>query len=226
MPVRRLTPCAAAALALSALDARAEKVCLSSTLLRNGRIKNKAIVVSNDAPCPKRSAVLLDSSQVTTLVTSTIISNNDQVMIIEGQPGPAGPQGVPGPAGAQGPAGPQGPQGVQGPEGPAGPQGVAGPQGPAGSGGSIDSSYIVSNSKLGAVNSVSPKVETADCPSGYTAIGGNASVFNGLLNYYDGPIRVSYAPPPLPARHSLRAAWRALLPPTTGASWLMSSVRN
>lgn len=54
---------------------------------------------------------------------------------LNGNPGPAGPQGVPGPVGPQGDpgvAGPQGPQGdpgVAGPQGPQGDPGIAGPQG-------------------------------------------------------------------------------------------------
>jgi hypothetical protein len=65
------------------------------------------------------------------------------VQMIQGPPGPAGPQGLPGPAGPQGlpgSAGPQGPPGPRGPRGlhqkggpgPAGPQGPRGPRGPDG----------------------------------------------------------------------------------------------
>ncbi len=52
-----------------------------------------------------------------------------------GPAGPQGPQGLTGPRGFQGetgPAGPQGPQGVQGERGPQGPTGAAGPTGPQG----------------------------------------------------------------------------------------------
>ncbi len=48
---------------------------------------------------------------------------------LDGNPGPAGPQGAAGPTGPQGVAGPTGPQGLTGPTGP---QGVAGPPGPQG----------------------------------------------------------------------------------------------
>jgi len=60
------------------------------------------------------------------------------VQIIQGPPGPAGPQGLPGPAGPQGPPGLRGHQGLkgqvgaQGPQGLRGPQGLSGPAGPQG----------------------------------------------------------------------------------------------
>lgn len=59
-----------------------------------------------------------------------------RVIIYQGTPGPAGPQGLPGDIGPQGSAGPQGlpgdigPQGSAGPVGPVGPAGPVGPQGP------------------------------------------------------------------------------------------------
>lgn len=51
---------------------------------------------------------------------------------LDGNPGPAGPQGDPGPQGVPGPQGDTGPQGATGPQGDPGPQGVAGPQGATG----------------------------------------------------------------------------------------------
>ncbi|MBN8482517.1 MAG: collagen-like protein [Xanthomonadales bacterium] len=54
---------------------------------------------------------------------------------LDGNPGPAGPQGpagVAGPAGSTGPQGPAGATGSTGPQGPAGPAGSTGAQGPAG----------------------------------------------------------------------------------------------
>ena len=53
---------------------------------------------------------------------------------MDGNPGPAGPQGATGPTGPQGATGAQGPQGATGPQGPAGPQGPQGEIGPAGPG--------------------------------------------------------------------------------------------
>jgi Collagen triple helix repeat (20 copies) len=81
--------------------------------------------------------------------TSVLNQGKDNVVItpITGPPGPSGPQGPAGPlgpkgdtgdTGPQGPQGPQGltgaqgPQGIQGLTGPVGPQGETGPAGPAG----------------------------------------------------------------------------------------------
>lgn len=51
---------------------------------------------------------------------------------VPGQSGPQGPQGVQGARGETGPAGPQGPEGQQGPQGNPGPAGATGPMGPQG----------------------------------------------------------------------------------------------
>jgi hypothetical protein len=51
---------------------------------------------------------------------------------LNGNPGPAGPEGPQGPVGPEGPVGAQGPQGQQGLVGPEGPQGLPGPQGDTG----------------------------------------------------------------------------------------------
>ncbi len=209
-------------------EIRAEQVCILSSLTKSGKIKNKALIIPDGAKCPRRAAVFLDTAQVKTLVTSTILSSVDGVTIVEGSQGPTGAQGPAGPigasgpvgpAGAQGPAGPQGPAGVQGPQGAqgnVGAQGPAGPQGPPGAAVGFDPSFIVTVSKLGAVNSNSAKVEAIDCPAGYTVLGGNAGVVTGLLGFYDGPIRVSYAGPS-PTGGSFQA--RATESSATSDSW-------
>lgn len=204
-------------------DATAEKVCIRSTVGSGGKIKHKTTVVGNDAKCPSGAVVLLSAAQVTSLISSSVIANHEGVMVIEGPTGPAGPVGPTGPtgltgpvgpAGTQGPPGPQGPSGAQGPQGPQGDPGPQGIQGPAG--GSADPSYIITVSKLGTVNSTSPKVESVPCPSGYTMVGGNTSVITSLLANYDGPVRVSYSAPSLTGGEFVA---RAVESSSTSDSW-------
>ena len=61
---------------------------------------------------------------------------------------------------------------------PTGPQGPAGPQGPPGAGG-----YQLT-SGTGASNSVSPKTQEQDCPSGKKAIGGGGLLKGSLSNTF------------------------------------------
>ena len=199
--------------------ALAEKVCVLGRVSSTGKIVNRAFIVANDAKCPKRSAVLFSPEQVTALVTSTILTEKDGVMVIEGAAGatgPVGPQGPAGPQGAQGfqgAVGQQGPKGDTGPQGPAGPQGPQGPQGPAGSGGSGD---FVSVSKLGTVNSVSPKGESVDCPTGFTAVAGGFGLLAGDNSIFTGPVSVNYAAPSLTgSSYQVRAFETS----ATNASW-------
>ena len=185
---------------LLSLDATAEKVCVLGRVSSSGKVVNRAFIVANDAKCPKRSAVLFTPEQVTTLVTSTILNEKDNVIMIEGAPGPAGPQGPQGPQGAPGPAGPQGvpgaPGGVgpQGPKGDTGPKGETGPQGPAGTGGAGD---FISVSKLGTANSSSPKAESVSCPEGFSAVAGGFGILAGDNSTFTGPVAVNYAGPNL-----------------------------
>ena len=59
-------------------------------------------------------------------------TEQEWLISLKGEIGPAGPQGEPGPQGLKGDVGPKGDTGSQGPHGPQGPVGVQGPQGPAG----------------------------------------------------------------------------------------------
>ena len=64
---------------------------------------------------------------------------------LQGEPGPAGPEGPAGATGEPGPAGPPGsagPQGEPGPAGAIGPEGPVGPQGPAGADGTPGETFL------------------------------------------------------------------------------------
>lgn len=92
----------------------------------------------------------------------------------QGATGPAGPtgaQGAIGPAGSAGPAGSQGSQGVQGPEGPEGP---AGP-------GVAGATLVTVRVPASGFDTTSPKVATASCAVGETALGGGYSLERGTL---------------------------------------------
>lgn len=205
-----------------ASSASAEKVCVLGRVSSSGKIVNRSFIVANDAKCPKRSAVLFSPEQVTALITSTIVSEKDGVMVIEGATGPQGTPGLQGVPGPQGPAGAQGAQGVPGPVGPQGPAGSAGPQGakgdvgpqgPAGSGGSGD---FVSVSKLGTANSNSPKAESVNCPDGFTAVSGGFGLLAGDNSVFNGPVSVNYAGPSLTgSSYQVRAFETS----ATSASW-------
>ena len=93
-----------------------------------------------------------------------------------GPQGPQGPQGAEGPQGPVGPAGPQGPEGPQGPVGPQGPQGEPGPQGAGGLSG-----YEIIHAES-TFDLTSPKLATADCPSGKVALGGGGLLFATLAD--------------------------------------------
>ena len=187
-----------------ASNASAEKVCVLGRVSSSGKIVNRAFIVANDAKCPKRSAVLFSPEQVTALITSTIVSEKDGVMVIEGATGPQGTPGLQGVPGPQGPAGAQGAQGVPGP---------VGPQGPAGSGGSGD---FVSVSKLGTANSNSPKAESVNCPDGFTAVSGGFGLLAGDNSVFNGPVSVNYAGPSLTgSSYQVRAFETS----ATSASW-------
>jgi hypothetical protein len=202
----------------------AEKVCVLGRVSSSGKVVNRAFIVANNAKCPKRSAVLFTPEQVTALVTSTIISEKDNVVMIEGAPGPTGPQGPQGQQGPQGVAGPQGPvgpqgapgtAGSQGPKGDPGPKGDTGPQGPAGAGAAAD---FVSVSKLGTSNSNSFKAESVSCPSGFTAVAGGFGILAADNSAFTGPVAVNYAgPSPTGSTYQVRAVEVV----ETDASWMI-----
>jgi hypothetical protein len=105
----------------------------------------------------------------------------------QGPPGPQGVQGPSGPAGATGPAGPQGvagTQGVTGPQGPIGPQGIAGPQGPPG-----DSKWTVTGTNISFTDGT---VAIGVAPLLNATLHARGSLFSSIFGYNDALAGTTY----------------------------------
>lgn len=113
-------------------------------------------------------------------------------------------------SGPQGPQGPQGLQGIQGIQGIQGPQGVPGYAG-------ITLAFGES-----AVDSNSPKFAYADCPSGTQVIGGHGGVTEGLGQFANQNIAISYATVPVFSNSSFVV--RAYETSAVATNWRVNAV--
>ena len=137
-----------------------------------------------------------------------------------GAAGPMGLQGIQGVQGVSGPAGPVGPQGPTGPAGPQGPIGPAGPQGPAGPG--VGGAAMVTvRVPASGFDTVSPKVATASCGVGETAIGGGYEVQRGTLAESDLTKLATLYSKPVSGLTGWTA--NALEASTVGETWALSA---
>ena len=114
--------------------------CAKCTTLRNKNSESKySSSNNNNTNCESEEEEEQGNNNNTLAVWTPINNNsctttndNNNVRVIQGPPGPPGPQGCPGPAGPRGCPGPPGPRGAQGRSGPAGANGAPGAPGAPG----------------------------------------------------------------------------------------------
>lgn len=87
---------------LISVSVNADTLCLKSVITKKGKIRNKTVIMTGDAPCKKGQVPLYSGPNLSSLSTAGS-------PVIQGVPGPQGPKGDVGP---QGPIGPSGVDGL------------------------------------------------------------------------------------------------------------------